>query len=140
MYKYKCLKISGKRIDEHRKIMSDFLGRKLKRNEVVHHINGDKKDNRIENLVVLSISEHSRLHNKGKTLSQETKNKIKVAHTGRPHKKKLSIEDIIFVREHYIAKHPVYGARALGRKFGVSKDTIRFYTKMALGAGFKPAT
>ena len=35
---------------EHRVVMTDFLNRKLLPNENIHHINGDGKDNRIENL------------------------------------------------------------------------------------------
>jgi hypothetical protein len=49
-------------VKQHRRIMEDFLGRKLSENEVVHHINGDKTDNRIENLQVMTRSEHSSLH------------------------------------------------------------------------------
>ena len=60
--KYKSKKINGKKIDEHRIIMQEYLGRKLNSNEIVHHINGNKSDNRIENLQVMSRSEHAKLH------------------------------------------------------------------------------
>lgn len=38
------------RIPEHRAIMEEHIGRRLERGERVHHINCDKRDNRIENL------------------------------------------------------------------------------------------
>jgi len=47
---------------EHRVVMEAHLGRVLGRGEQVHHINGDKKDNRIENLRVMSVADHAALH------------------------------------------------------------------------------
>jgi hypothetical protein len=54
-------KKNSKRL-EHRLAMENYLGRRLENNEHVHHINGDKVDNRIANLVVLTSSEHAKLH------------------------------------------------------------------------------
>lgn len=47
---------------EHRQIMEDHLGRKLNRDEVVHHINGNNADNRLENLELTTYSEDIRRH------------------------------------------------------------------------------
>lgn len=51
------------RIPEHRAIMGDHLGRRLTDSERVHHIDFDKRNNRIRNLYLCeSDAEHRRIH------------------------------------------------------------------------------
>ena len=56
-------------IPEHRLVMSQILNRNLSTGEFVHHINGKRDDNRPENLVLLSRSEHNVIH-KSKEVSE----------------------------------------------------------------------
>lgn len=52
---------------EHRLVVEEAMGRKLLKDEIVHHLNGITSDNRIENLQVMSHAEHNRLHKIGKS-------------------------------------------------------------------------
>lgn len=58
-------------VHEHTLVMEDHIGRLLTDDEVVHHINEQKNDNRIENLQLMTKWEHKSHHS-----SKPRKNKI----------------------------------------------------------------
>ena len=61
-----CFKAKSNKgwIQEHRYVMEKHIGRFLTQNEVVHHRNGNKADNRIENLELFTHSSHAKEHAK----------------------------------------------------------------------------
>ena len=67
-------------------VMHSFIG--YKEDMDIHHINKNKNDNRLCNLIYLSHSEHARLHfgehgpNKGKKFSKEWREKLSESHKG----------------------------------------------------------
>ncbi len=56
-------------VREHRLVMEEHLGRTLERHENIHHLNGIKDDNRLENLVVCSNSFHHSFFHKNISLN-----------------------------------------------------------------------
>lgn len=54
-----CMANEGGYIREHRLMISNKIGRALETHEHVHHINGIRNDNRIENLMLLSRQDHN---------------------------------------------------------------------------------
>lgn len=54
----------GSSVTEHQYVMEKHIGRKLEKNECVHHIDGNRANNDINNLQLMTIGEHSKLHRK----------------------------------------------------------------------------
>lgn len=85
--RYRKVRVNGVQMPLHRYLMEEKLGRTLLPNEVVHHINGNKLDNHIENLMVMDFSEHSRMENLGRKLSDEHKAKVSKSLIGNQRRK-----------------------------------------------------
>lgn len=59
--KYIQCRINGRNKLFHRHVMEKHIGRNLRPSEHVHHINNNPLDNRIENLIILTHSDHSKI-------------------------------------------------------------------------------
>lgn len=53
---------------QHVRVMSDHLKRKIERDEIVHHIDGNRKNNDLSNLKLMRRGEHSSFHEREKSL------------------------------------------------------------------------
>jgi hypothetical protein len=59
---YRVITIDGKLILEHRHVMEQHLGRKLSSQELIHHIDGNKLNNELSNLQLITRCSHPHLH------------------------------------------------------------------------------
>jgi len=92
---YVKIKIDGVYISEHIYISEKKIGRKLNKNEVVHHIDGITDNNAEDNLIVLDRRYHSSLHNAGKIRTEATK-KLSTAISGIPDVKSFTSRGSIY--------------------------------------------
>jgi hypothetical protein len=69
---HRFISVNGKRIAEHRHVVEQREGRKLGSDEIIHHVDGDPLNNQSDNLVILTRSEHMRLHMAGRRVRKWT--------------------------------------------------------------------
>ena len=123
----------------HRLIWEDWYGKPVPKGYVIHHINEDKADNRIQNLQCVSNANHIRFHHKGKKckpFTEEHKRKLGEAKKGKP----LSEEHRLKISESNKGKHLLKNARVV--KNGLGNDGkqnygLRYNGKMIAQSRFK---
>jgi hypothetical protein len=107
--------LNGKSIkfNLHRIIAETYIPNPENKSQV-NHINGDKLDNRIENLEWVTNQENrnhavqNKLHAQGEQIGNS----------------KFTEDDIKWIRENYIPHHPQYGMSAMARKLNTYPSTI----------------
>ena len=126
--RYKAIKVDGVKYDEHRYLMEQYLGHELSSDLVVHHENENPRDNHIENLVVMTRAEHSRLHHLGRVYPPEVlarrPSRIGCTTDYNKERRKLTREQILFIRDNYVPGDKELGSRPLARRFGIDHKTI----------------
>ena len=118
----------------HRQVMSQALGRPLTREEHIHHINGNCLDNRLKNLMLVSNSEHAKIHSDSSKQAhpcawcgEDTLNKKYCSGkcSGLDHRKVTERPSIKALLEELKTQ----SFCALGIKYGVSDNAVRKWIK-----------
>ena len=143
-------------ICEHRLVMSEHLGRPLRSDELVHHINGNPLDNCLKNLQLTTLEEHPKIHHPrpvqeiilcacgcGKTLEKfddrgRVRRFIYGHHSrGRTYPFRARTPRVNVGIEEAIMRYQAgEGAPEIAQSFGVSANTIRRHLKQA-GIGLR---
>lgn len=126
MYQYKAVKIEGKKYDVHRLVMEEHLGRSLGINDIIHHIDGDKRNNDISNLKLMTRSEHSSMHvkeimnNNGEAQKRTTK--ARITYSNRYTRGKLNRDQVLNIIE--LCKSKSITKKEIAKMFNIDRSTV----------------
>lgn len=128
---------------EHRYVMEKHLGRILNDNECVHHKDHNRLNNALENLELMTISEHSKLHAKEKRIGHEHYcitcgveipcTRVKKCKTCIEQEKNIS-RNRFGDDEHFSKLLETMSFEKIGRLYGVSGNAVK---KAAIRRGIK---
>jgi hypothetical protein len=128
---YRCRKVGKRTIREHRIIMEQHLGRNLEPWEHIHHINGIKTDNRIDNLKLVSAEEHMQEHTGGQRSDQSKRTmaifrtmRLEIDRLRKTNTDMLSALKAIAIAQKEPAGGDYWTARELANKWGIFTDDL----------------
>ena len=118
-YNQVCVSLGGRNKKKvfkiHKAVAGTFIDNPENKSDV-NHKDGNKQNNTLPNLEWMTNKEN---------MEHASQNGLLKPLCGVNHPSaKLTNEDVIYIREHYIARDQVYGSRALGRKFNVNHGSI----------------
>lgn len=114
---------------EHILIFEEKTGLQVPDNCCIHHLNGDKTDNRIENLGMMLTSAHTSFHNAQRKHSEETKNKISLKAKERfKSKENHPFYKNIDITSMFERHKEGYTIKEICKEYGISRST--YYSKI----------